>query len=586
MLNLLSPRLKASPAANQSASFRACLLASLMALLLWTRATTRYADLYELASEKQVKSISDGNSASINQETLLNDKKDESSDHTSIKKAKHHLDEPSKPSKAISTKAKAIEDPQKDVKESEEATKHADMNPSKAEITSRTATSRESIIKQVKSKAKNTTNDKEDTHPSVGLSDNMEDNSSPESKNEGLETEPDPESENEGLETEPDYEDINWGKSSSKDVPTINKDTTETMDTEDHGNNNPVDKSNHGEKVKGSLRGQPSTHLGLNVTTTTRNEETYKSEVPKIIWLMSFPNSGTTYTNKMVQGITKTTTATNYGQEQGGHKTSIPISPDLPDGPFLRYPEWDYSEYVLTKTHCTGYCNRCTPSRYVLTASAFERGCRSGNKRVDNKSHTTRDAPYPSDLPKKAVHILRNPMDNIVARLHMERKNWANHGRHDDFLKVFQSDKEGFQKYCKFLHITGYNITLQSDLLDDRTKELFGVVPCAAEFYRYVQWHNLAFEVAEKRLHLPVHTMFYEDYSTNFNQTADQLLDFLQLQAVSDPPPFIKGKEYRDYFSEDQQYNIGLLVKHLANNNTWALLKHYFEGILDEKYVS
>ena len=165
----------------------------------------------------------------------------------------------------------------------------------------------------------------------------------------------------------------------------------------------------------------------------------------------------------------------------------------------------------------------------------------------------------------------------------MQRKNWFNHKNHEEHLELFQNNQDGFRKWCLFLQATSYNATVESDLLDDTTKELYEVVPCASEFYRYVQWHNLAIEVAEEQLQLPVHTIFYEDYSHKYNETVDQLLDFLQLDAVSEPPPFIPGKEYHDYFSEDDKYYAGQLVKHLATNATWALLKHYFEGILVEE---
>ena len=165
----------------------------------------------------------------------------------------------------------------------------------------------------------------------------------------------------------------------------------------------------------------------------------------------------------------------------------------------------------------------------------------------------------------------------------MERKNWQNRGKHDDYLQLFQSNKEGFRKWCQFLHTTGYKDSFESDLLDDKTKELFAVVPCASDFYRYVQWHNLAIEVAEERLGLPVHTIFYEDYNYKYNETVDNLLHFLELEAVSTPPPFIKGKEYQDYFTPEEQYQVGLLARHLATNKTWALLKHYFDGILQEE---
>ena len=166
----------------------------------------------------------------------------------------------------------------------------------------------------------------------------------------------------------------------------------------------------------------------------------------------------------------------------------------------------------------------------------------------------------------------------------MERKNWLNHGNHDDFLRMFSSDKKGFKKWCKYLHSTIDNRKNLNDttLIDEETKDLYEIVPCASEFYRYVQWHNLALEVAEDRLEIPVHTLFYEDYSLNYNETVEELLGFLELQAVSTPPDFIQGKEYHEYFTEASLRNVARLVKHLSSKKTWKLLKHYFEGVLEE----
>jgi hypothetical protein len=53
-----------------------------------------------------------------------------------------------------------------------------------------------------------------------------------------------------------------------------------------------------------------------------------------------------------------------------------------------------------------------------MNAKQFESECRSGNKVVEGRSSSVHPA-YGSDIPKKAVHILRNPLDNIVARLHV-----------------------------------------------------------------------------------------------------------------------------------------------------------------------
>lgn len=218
---------------------------------------------------------------------------------------------------------------------------------------------------------------------------------------------------------------------------------------------------------------------------------------------------------------------------------------------------------------------RCTPERYVLTPGQFEVGCRSGNKVVEGNNLEVPEA-YPSALPKKVVHVIRNPFDNIVGRLHHQRKNWEHNGGYEAYLKLFSNTSRGFDKWCKFLDYTQHDITTKSGMLDNYTKFMFDLVPCAPDFYRYVQWHNLVIEVSKDR---PVHTLFYENYTNSFNDTVSQLLDFVKLQPVSNPPPFESGKTYPDYFTEDERYYIAELVRYLATKETWKLLQHYFDGI-------
>ena len=116
----------------------------------------------------------------------------------------------------------------------------------------------------------------------------------------------------------------------------------------------------------------------------TYHNQTGKSITKKleVAWLMSFPNSGTTYTNHLLQDYTRTTTATNYGQEQSTKHASIAIDPSSIDGPFFRYPSWSLPpRYILTKTHCGGECDACQdPSdgkHYSYsTLEAFDTACR------------------------------------------------------------------------------------------------------------------------------------------------------------------------------------------------------------------
>ena len=91
-----------------------------------------------------------------------------------------------------------------------------------------------------------------------------------------------------------------------------------------------------------------------------------------VVWLMSFPNSGTSYTVDAVRELTGTTTGTNYGLEGVvKDQKSTPAFPDMGDaenGPFLHIipgREINTPKLLLTKTHCSGYCSSCMKPEMV-----------------------------------------------------------------------------------------------------------------------------------------------------------------------------------------------------------------------------
>lgn len=131
---------------------------------------------------------------------------------------------------------------------------------------------------------------------------------------------------------------------------------------------------------------------------------------PEVAWLMTYPNSGTTYTLKLIQQYTNTTTATNYGNEHSVHNKSIPVHPELANGPFLRFTDWKLpSRYILTKTHCGGTALSSDPLVYLETMRSFEVACRSGNRIDDDENKV--DTTYSMDVPKRVVHLIRSPFD-------------------------------------------------------------------------------------------------------------------------------------------------------------------------------
>jgi hypothetical protein len=89
----------------------------------------------------------------------------------------------------------------------------------------------------------------------------------------------------------------------------------------------------------------------------------------QIAWLMSFPNSGTSYTSKLIRHVSLTRTASNYGnEERAAVGLSRAVFDDQPTGPFWQdmhiHPEYTLPQnYALTKTHCGGRCEMCGPTQ-------------------------------------------------------------------------------------------------------------------------------------------------------------------------------------------------------------------------------
>jgi hypothetical protein len=119
-----------------------------------------------------------------------------------------------------------------------------------------------------------------------------------------------------------------------------------------------------GERIRG-VENKHKKKSDSSTSTSTKQEDPfadiYKSR-PKMVWLMSFPNSGTSYTMTMVSRASNRSIATNYGREVTVPPTlNTPLYPDQDwsyQGPYYnpnpRRPLPD--DYILVKTHCGGKC--------------------------------------------------------------------------------------------------------------------------------------------------------------------------------------------------------------------------------------
>ena len=318
---------------------------------------------------------------------------------------------------------------------------------------------------------------------------------------------------------------------------------------------------------------------------------------PGIAWLMSFPNSGTSFTMTMVARSTNKSFATNYGNEviADDEDNSISIYPRRPEGPYWpglsgkqHKPRLLPDNYVITKTHCGSRCSKCGPSEYIETTEEFLTRCCTGHAEYKPGSkRRTYDVTYPQERVARAIHLFRNPMHNLIARYHLEHRH-KGYKNDTKWQTSHSNDSEGLHKWCEWTR----KEYLQEDIAFFGGEDKIPKVTCHGEFYKWTQWHNLAHESIElmreggpdkgPRREVPVLKVFYEDYNKNFNTTALSILDFLELEQVAPFREFKSRKDYEGYYTTEELVAIKKLVKSVAIESTWKDVRHYFKDIPDK----
>jgi hypothetical protein len=285
----------------------------------------------------------------------------------------------------------------------------------------------------------------------------------------------------------------------------------------------------------------------------------------------------------MTREATNCTTATNYGLEgEIRDKPSVQAiqGPAGVNGPWLellRSKTTRIADTILTKTHCKGFCSggSCGAEKTFHTSRSFMMGCLTGNQGViSGKGLRLIDKTYDKSLVKKAIHIFRHPLDNVVARFHLEYNEKRDAGN-TQYTKKFPKNVLGFRRWC---YLDDHNRGLvRSRFVDPRLRDFMLQIPCFNEFYRYTQWHNLAFETT-RTMNLPTMLLHYHEFSDNITKARDGILDFLDLPLIGEGIQFDDGKIYSNYYSGIEKTAIRNFLKEFATSETWQQLKRYNYG--------
>lgn len=282
---------------------------------------------------------------------------------------------------------------------------------------------------------------------------------------------------------------------------------------------------------------------------------------PEIAWLLSFPNSGTSFTTALVRTLTETSTATNY--EETKHPAAV--FPEMSISPLILRKKLPLPEkgFILTKTHCT----RCAGEQksVIKTADEFVRGCQSMN--TDGSCHQ-----YETDIVKRAVHLFRNPFDNVVGRFHLEFKGKNKKGD-TEWTDKYPYSKEGFHQWCNnYSHHQHYKP--DANFLESLKNS--GVL-CPIEFFLYVQFHNNALDTTNS-LNIPVHIIDYTDYHADYNGTVNDLLAFLELDQVPGTEKSFFMSSHEDFYTSDERRDIANFLLQHASPETWDHLYYKYLG--------
>jgi Sulfotransferase domain len=181
---------------------------------------------------------------------------------------------------------------------------------------------------------------------------------------------------------------------------------------------------------------------------------------------------------------------------------------------------------------------------------------------------------YPPDQLAKAIHLIRDPFDNVVSRFHLERQL---PGRE---AAKFEDSREGFRSYCKSIDNAHKANEKRVIFLSDQLLEIMRTVPCHEDFFRYIEWHNLAFFTA-RDLELDTYVLRYDSYRTRYNETVNELLDFLKLTVHKNGQwvPFYEGYVYSNYFTDNEKRAVAEAFEIMSSSETWKHVRPYFDKL-------
>jgi hypothetical protein len=196
---------------------------------------------------------------------------------------------------------------------------------------------------------------------------------------------------------------------------------------------------------------------------------------------------------------------------------------------------------------------------------------------------------YGAEMVKKRVHLIRDPFDNCVSRMHQGLDTMPLTDLLEQLRTAIVEDPvSALKQWCAYLD-ESFQALIPKYIWDRDDVGRLLSTPCHVEFIRYVSWHNAALNMTRvQQPNIPVYRLFYENYTANFGGVVRELYEeFLRYPPIKALPKlYFPEMTYHYLFSPEHQQEIAYLIESLASPELWQLLKHYFSGIRTFNFTS
>lgn len=335
----------------------------------------------------------------------------------------------------------------------------------------------------------------------------------------------------------------------------------------------------------------PNRNLDEIPNTSMSDRELQQDNDPrKIVWLFSYPESGTTYVMHVIHVVSQRSTASNYGTVLIDRRGNI-VEPEADSSPvFSNYLGPSYSnfmpspdKYVLTRTHSYGTCHNCPPWKY-LGPAAYLKHMKSNTYGSVIVGGQPKIMKYDISLVEKMLILVRDPIDNVAARFMQKVQKEIDDGN-AGYATLYPINRLGFKQYCEDMNNSPFRNLEQNWYETGGFWEEASIIPCGSEFVKIFTFYNHA-RLVGLQYNLEMKTVTIKDFAVDLENTLNDVFNYLELPRVNAPPEnLLKNGEglFAHFYTPEQLTNIALLAKKMTVPTVWESIEVFLGKYLPQE---